>query len=68
MNRVWYCACGDRLWTREQLLAEADDMANHIAKSYLDERSAYCASEDDVVPREHWRADPIATNPRRPPL
>jgi hypothetical protein len=55
MERTYLCPCGDRLWTREQLRAEDDEMAQHIAEAYLDDRSAYCAGEDDVVPLEYAR-------------
>jgi hypothetical protein len=50
-----YCPCGDRLWTRAELLAEDDELARHIAVAYLNDDSAYCADEDDVVPRAYWK-------------
>ena len=51
------CPCGDRLWTHDELIATGDDLAVHIAEAYLGpgEGVAYCADEDDVVPREYWR-------------
>lgn len=61
-----YCSCGERLYTKTELLYEADSeidmeaaaMARHIAEAYLCKDSAYCAEEDDVVPREFWKDQP----------
>lgn len=50
---VYYCPCGDRLWTREQLLAEDDGMSKYVA-TMLTADDAYCDNEDDVVPRAYW--------------
>ena len=46
------CPCGERLWTREELLAAGDPLSLHVAEAYLTEAESlgWCAVEEEAVP------------------